>query len=280
MDNGRTYSTRPPIASSVTADDTAADRTPRTWSAKTLLQLALARLCRSRPGRAAISAFITATQYRVFSPRTVHAMRFDLLRAGARTGESRSLSVPLQDRLHLGCGRRLVAGWLNTDVADSEWNVDLSAGRLPWADRSFTAVVSQQVIEHLDLFEEGIPLLRELHRVMRPGGEIWLSCPDLEKFCRGYVQDRARSLLDDRKRTATKDLNMRDAPTQHFINLIFSQFGEHKNLFDFEMMRWALEKCGFLECRRASELELRRRFPEFPAHTDDFHALYVCAVKP
>jgi len=72
---------------------------------------------------------------------------------------------------------------------------------------------------------------------------------------------------------------MRDAPSQHFINLMFSQFGEHKNLFDFEMLAWALGKCGFIDCRRTSEQNLRRRFPDFPPHTDDFPSLYVCAKR-
>jgi len=146
----------------------------------------------------------------------------------------------------------------------------------------FSAAVSQHVIEHLELRGELLPLLHELYRVLRPGGELWLTCPDLAKTCNSYATCKAKDLLEDRERRKSEDaeLGMDGVPSQHFINLIFQQGGEHKNLFDEELLAWALSRAGFADCRRTNESELLNRYPEFPVRGDDFHSLYMRARKP
>ena len=73
----------------------------------------------------------------------------------------------------------------------AECDVDL-ARPLPWNSEVFDLVVTQHVVEHLDVFEELIPCLRELRRCMKVDGEVWISCPDLEKVCKSYVEVRLR----------------------------------------------------------------------------------------
>jgi hypothetical protein len=55
--------------------------------------------------------------------------------------------VPSVRRLHLGCGSRLVNDWLNVDVVDSDYDVDLASGRLPWRSGVFDTIVSEHFIE-------------------------------------------------------------------------------------------------------------------------------------
>jgi SAM-dependent methyltransferase len=45
---------------------------------------------------------------------------------------------------------------------------------LPVEDGRFDLVLCAQVLEHLP---EPLAVLKELHRVLRPGGRLWLSCP-------------------------------------------------------------------------------------------------------
>ena len=216
--------------------------------------------------------------HKVVSGRTAALVRFDLIRLWARVRRRRRGLRPPADRLHFGCGSRRVPGWLNVDVRGSEHDVDLAGGKLPWADGVFGAVAAQQVVEHLELRSELLPLLRELWRVSRPGAEIWLSCPDMEKVCRMYLEDRGAALLADRQtRFAMRE--MEDLPTQHMINVMFHQGGQHRNLFDFALLRWALEQAGWEGCRRTSESAFLARFPEFPIRNDDFFSLYVTAVR-
>jgi SAM-dependent methyltransferase len=115
----------------------------------------------------------------MFSTRTLQLMWFDVLRLQARIRRLRRNDLePSCNKLHLGCGSRRVAGWLNVDVIGSDYDIDFIT-RLPWRSDSFSAIVSQHVIEHLELFGELVPLLSELRRVLQPGGQIWLSCPDM-----------------------------------------------------------------------------------------------------
>jgi predicted SAM-dependent methyltransferase len=204
-------------------------------------------------------------------------LRMDFYRLGARLRHQTRRWRNTSPKLHLGCGKRHVSGWLNVDVHRSDFDVDLACGYLPWYDESFATIVSQQVIEHLELNRELLPLLRELRRVCRSDGELWLACPDMEKICGSYHQDRGVGLLRDRI-TRFPDFDLGGAPHQQVINVLFHQDGEHRNLYDFDLLSWALRISGFSECERKTEDDLLARFPEFTRRGDDFVSLYVRAV--
>ena len=238
----------------------------------------LERAFLSWPGRCAVSGLVTLTQNRVFSPWTARLMRFDSMRLHARAAQQSGKLTPSSNKLHFGCGARRVEDWLNVDVAGTDCDVDLAGGRLPWNDAVFDAIVGQHVVEHLELESELLPLVRELRRVSRAGSEIWLSCPDMEKICRSYLESKGADLIEDRLTRRHGDLGMDGIPSQHFINKQFCQGGEHKNLFDFELLDWALRDGGFSESKRASEDEFLAAHPDFPRRGDDFHSLYVRAI--
>lgn len=221
---------------------------------------------------------IRSALLQVLSLQTIRALRNDAQRLRARIRVQRRTAVgPLPDLLHLGCGSRHLPGWLNVDLAGSDWNIDLARGRLPWPDGTFSAVVSQHLVEHLMLEEELIPMLSETHRVIKDGGELWVSCPDIGKICRSYIDHEMEDLIAD-ARNRWPD-TMRDGkPSSHFINDLFHQSGNHQNLFDFALLSWTLEKAGFANIREVSEEELLSRFPAFPARNDGALTLYVYAT--
>ena len=183
-----------------------------------------------------------------------------------------------KDHFHLGCGDRHVEGWLNVDLFDSDLDLDIARGRFPLASDHFRAIVSQHVIEHLVIEDELLPVLRECHRVLELGGELWLSTPDMEKAVMSYVEHRNQDLIHDRK-NRLPHWSLDGYPTQQFMNDLFLQEGEHKNLFDYELLEWVLKKAGFNIVDRTSEKEMLRRFPGFPERKDDYQSLYVRAVK-
>ncbi len=212
----------------------------------------------------------------ILSNSTKSAILYDILRFKTRIKNRRTGLTPKFDKLHLGCGKRKVEGWLNVDLVNSDFNVDLAIGKLPWKDNVFKSIVSQHVIEHLHLEYELLPLLTELSRVIKPDGEIWISTPDLEKVCNSYLKDKAENLIKDRK-TRFKNFDMNDIPSQHFINKLFHQEGQHKNLFDFEMIKWMLMKNNFINFQRVAEKDLLKSMPEFPIRNDDEQSVYVKA---
>lgn len=212
----------------------------------------------------------------LLATRTMNLMWFDMLKTRARIQHlGRREVTPSYDRLHLGCGSRHISGWLNVDVAGSDCNIDFTSP-LPWKANSFSVIVSQHVIEHLELFGELLPMLAELRRVLRAGGEVWLSCPDMKKICQLYADGRVAELVDDRM-NRDRRYSTQGAPPQQIVNDLFHQWGEHKNLLDFDIAKWALEHTGFSDVREIAEADLLERFPDFPVRNDDIQTLYVTA---
>jgi SAM-dependent methyltransferase len=82
-------------------------------------------------------------------------------------------------RLHVGCGRMRLEGWLNLDIQDLpgvDLVVDVNRG-LHFAD--VEAVYAEHFLEHLDL-DRAIAFLVDVHRCLRPGGLLRLSTPNLD----------------------------------------------------------------------------------------------------
>lgn len=223
----------------------------------------------------------------------VPALKWDVKRALARVrsrGMARAAAKGggLPRRLHIGCGGRRVPGWLNCDVSHSEVNIDLAGGRLPFGDGVFEAACAQHVIEHLSIrgadgsanggSGELEGLLGEVHRCQMAGGELWLSCPDMHRIAASYLADGGAALLADRL-SRWPQSGTGGYPASQVVNLLFSQWGEHKNLFDLPLLRAVLEGCGFGDVEAMDEARFLARFPEFPPRGDDAISLYVRAYR-
>jgi len=182
------------------------------------------------------------------------------------------------ERLHLGSGDRHVPEWLNVDLVQSDLNLDIARGKLPFESDHFSLIVTQHVVEHLTIEDELIPLLKECLRTLKPNGELWISTPALEKVVHSYLEHHNVDLIKDRQ-TRKPEWNLGDLPPQQFMNDLFYQQSEHRNLFDFDLLSWTLKQAGFTTIERVDEMELLKRFPEFPPRHDDFQSIYVRAVK-
>src|SRR5712691_8767787 len=99
------------------------------------------RLWHSRLGAFAVRAFIRLAQDHVFSARTTSLMQMDSLRLRARLSAPGEKLRSFSPKLHLGCGTRLVPGWMNVDVVGGDCTVDLACGSLPWEDATFDVIV-------------------------------------------------------------------------------------------------------------------------------------------
>lgn len=92
-------------------------------------------------------------------------------------------------KLHLGCGDKPIVGMVNCDLfsphADLRVNSkDLGALR----DASVDLIESHHMIEHLSFADAGAAL-GEWWRVLRPGGYLILTCPDLDKIARRWGRE-------------------------------------------------------------------------------------------
>jgi SAM-dependent methyltransferase len=70
------------------------------------------------------------------------------------------------------------AGLLNTCV------FEIVDGRIPFPDNSFDLVVNNQVMEHVEDLDA---VLREIHRVLRPGGTVLSLFPSRDVWREGHI---------------------------------------------------------------------------------------------
>ena len=101
-----------------------------------------------------------------------------------------------QIRLHLGCGTNIMPGWVNIDV-EARAGVTLHdlTKPLPFASGTVRYVFSEHFIEHIT-YNEGAALLREIRRVLAPGGVLRISTPDLVFLIHQYLTNNLTEWAD------------------------------------------------------------------------------------
>jgi SAM-dependent methyltransferase len=83
-------------------------------------------------------------------------------------------------RLHLGCGRTILQGWINLDRSpapgvDVVADLDACADKpLPLETDSLDEILGRHVIEHI---RHTLPLMQELHRIAKPGARAVFDLP-------------------------------------------------------------------------------------------------------
>lgn len=165
----------------------------------------------------------------------------------------RYLSEPGLKKLHLGCGRHAMAGWLNTDrfCRHGIVYVDL-AKRFPFPNDSFDYVYSEHAIEHLP-YDSGLNMLRESFRVLRRGGNLRLATPDfafLEKLHNGDKTLLQRQYLSWSMEEWV-GFGSQEHPEMFVINNFVRAWG-HKFIYDETTLAGALESAGFVQIRKAA----------------------------
>ena len=98
-----------------------------------------------------------------------------------------SFDIVMLKSLNIGCGQRFNPTWTNLNFNSTHPSVishDLKQG-IPFPDSSFDVVYHSHVLEHF-CKAEGIQLLEECYRVLRPQGVVRIAVPDLEQIVQSY----------------------------------------------------------------------------------------------
>jgi SAM-dependent methyltransferase len=146
-------------------------------------------------------------------------------------------------KLQIGAGPTSLKGWLNTDFRPrARGSVFLDASkRFPFPDSTFDYILAEHVVQEFP-YDVTRRMLGECARVLRPGGKLRLSTPDLERMCGLYLaaDERAKRYVSWHVENHAKW-----APLQAPGFVVNNLFSELRFLFDRSMIEHALRSEGF-----------------------------------
>ncbi len=143
-------------------------------------------------------------------------------------------------RLHLGCGKRRLPGFVHVDLADHP-HIDHhhDVRTLPmFADGAADLIYACHILEYFDRVEVQ-DVLAEWRRVLGPGGTLRLAVPDFAALAEAYRRwgdlDRIHGPLFGRIEIQTPE-----GPRCLY----------HRTVYDFAALEKTLHEAGFREVRR------------------------------
>lgn len=144
--------------------------------------------------------------------------------------------------LHIGSGLNFLSDFENVDFYAVRFWKARHIGHdfrfpLPYENDTFDGVYSEHTLEHLPP-KQAIALLKEIRRVIKPGGVFRCSVPDLQKYIRFYLND-----------VPSEQFNQFSSGCEAIWCL--TQNWGHLSVWDFEMLSRVLRDVGFahiVEC--------------------------------
>ncbi len=192
------------------------------------------------------------------------------LRSEVRLALSRvklRLGCRVTRQLEIGSGPVKKSGWTTVDMCsgtDVYWDLRRA---LPFRNASFDRVYCSHVLEHF-VYRDLRQLLRELNRVMAPGGEFLICVPNAALYVDAYLgkSDGSSLLRYDPAVVSTKRMDI--------LNYIFYMDNHHRFMFDNENLVHHCREAGFVNCAE--------RFfdPSIDSIERDYESLYLVCFKP
>jgi predicted SAM-dependent methyltransferase len=153
--------------------------------------------------------------------------------------------------------------------------------RTPLDDACVEWVYAEHFIEHLDP-KVAIAWLAEVRRMLKPGGFLRLSTPDLAKYMKAYCDPADRFFELHRDRLRTVGMPQPANRMAWMINQIFYFWG-HRWLYDLDELTYAAAAAGF-PSHCVAQVGFRegrlREVAEFDLAVRDDESLYVEITKP
>lgn len=141
-------------------------------------------------------------------------------------------------KLHIGCGEVYLKGWVNIDIDSKKADLvhDLRKS-LPFKENSVDFIFNEHFIEHITA-KEGVDLIMECRRVLKPGGVVRTATPDLDYIVFRYFffwkrQPWFKKYGYDWIKTRAE-----------YLNICFYEWG-HRHLYNEEELNRRLREAGF-----------------------------------
>lgn len=137
-------------------------------------------------------------------------------------------------KLHLGCGKKIIPGWINIDAVPQSHDVCIDDVSLLSTvdDASSDEIYACHVLEHFGRNSTS-SVLETWFRKLKPGGLIRISVPDVQAVFDKYRQGTSLKVL---------------------IGLLYggqrNEYDYHKIGFDFETLSSIMASIGFVDIKR------------------------------
>ena len=153
-------------------------------------------------------------------------------------------------KLQLGTSNSSIERWLNTDLLPTSNKVVYldATRRFPFEDNTFDYVYSEHMIEHIE-YDSALFMLRECFRVLKPGGKIRMSTPDLKVLVGLFSNEKTKPqefYIDWMTRKFLP--NVTSCKEVFLINNAFRAWG-HQFLYDRVTIEMTMKNVGFQNMR-------------------------------
>jgi len=106
-------------------------------------------------------------------------------------------------KLNLGCGKKLLDGYINVDAIERdgckpEVIADVTNLDSVFSDNYADEILSVHVIEHV-YYWQAEEMLRDWVRILKPGGLMIIECPNLLESCKMLVNAGQEASLPDKR---------------------------------------------------------------------------------
>lgn len=182
------------------------------------------------------------------------------------------MSIQQVKRFNWGCGNTHPRGWINSDIKVApgiQVSCDIRQG-LPIPNDNFDYAVSVHALPEL-AYDELVPALKELRRVLKPGGTLRLVLPDILK-----TFDAFRA--GDRDYFGVPDEEVERLASKLALQLVW--YGYTRSLFTADFTEELLLKSGFTSVAHCAFKQTRSRWPEIvELDNRERESLFVEATK-
>jgi len=149
-------------------------------------------------------------------------------------------------KLHIGCGKNILPNWLNMDYLPLSRAALYLDARRPFFFKgdTFDYIFSEHMIEHIS-YDDGLKMLVECRRVLKPLGKLRISTPDLT-FMIGLCRSEKSALEREYIKWAS-DVFCNGCPgvNEVFVINYFMRNWGHTFIYDENTLRNAMTTAGF-----------------------------------
>jgi len=193
-------------------------------------------------------------------------------------------------QLHIGSGPYNLDGWINLDIFPAQLSTNVLWG-LPFTNGQCRQVFLSHLLEHLFYPTDAMALLKEIYRILEPGGVVRIVVPDIEQCLRAYQEGNAGFFEKRVEHWGAGDGNA--TRLEHFLSYAGAGpdpawlFEAHKFGYDFETLERALQRAGFKTILRSSFMGSEHASLRVDEHSqvasakfgENYYSLFVEAVK-